>query len=295
MHFCSVFTSVENSEMLFYCFTPNIINLVDIDVGQGHKQYECPARMKTFQAAGVKCSICGDGSHPTRDCPLKTQAAPGEGVLDSEYDSLMAELSGGGSTNRGNHSNSSNPTATVPAPAPATAQESVTSSVPPPRKQTVVHVSSLVTGLSPPPPMSTQPSALPIPVPLTPSVYGVAAPLPAPTTGLPAAPPTSPAASSAYGYPLTPAVAGYPASQPQPVYNYYQQSQVPQQQAYDPTYAAYYAAYYQQQQQAQYWPAQNSASSPQPQSYAQQQSSTVTVPAEPPLPVQPLPPANPYP
>lgn len=38
---------------------------------KGHRQFECPHRAKTFKAAGVKCSICGDLSHPTRDCPLK--------------------------------------------------------------------------------------------------------------------------------------------------------------------------------------------------------------------------------
>jgi len=62
---------------------------------KGHKQFECPHRAKTFKAAGVKCSICGDLSHPTRDCPLKKDE-PASAVVDSEYDSFMAELGDGG-------------------------------------------------------------------------------------------------------------------------------------------------------------------------------------------------------
>ena len=59
---------------------------------KGHKHFECPFRAKSFKAAGVKCSICGDLSHPTRDCPLKQGDAPTGVVLDSEYDSFLAEL-----------------------------------------------------------------------------------------------------------------------------------------------------------------------------------------------------------
>ena len=62
---------------------------------KGHRQFECPHRAKTFKAAGVKCSICGDLSHPTRDCPLKKDE-PASAVVDSEYDSFMAELGDGG-------------------------------------------------------------------------------------------------------------------------------------------------------------------------------------------------------
>ncbi len=59
---------------------------------KGHRQFECPHRARSFKAAGVKCSICGDLSHPTRDCPLKQDGPTSEGILDSEYDSFMAEL-----------------------------------------------------------------------------------------------------------------------------------------------------------------------------------------------------------
>ncbi len=68
---------------------------------KGHRQFECPHRARSFKAAGVKCSICGDLSHPTRDCPLKQDGPTSEGILDSEYDSFMAELTGDGPSNRG--------------------------------------------------------------------------------------------------------------------------------------------------------------------------------------------------
>lgn len=61
---------------------------------KGHRQFECPHRARSFKAAGVKCSICGDLSHPTRDCPLKQDGPTSEGILDNEYDSFMAELTG---------------------------------------------------------------------------------------------------------------------------------------------------------------------------------------------------------
>lgn len=63
---------------------------------KGHRQFECPHRAKAFKAAGVKCSICGDLSHPTRDCPFKEDAPSNAVTLDSEYDSFLAELTGGG-------------------------------------------------------------------------------------------------------------------------------------------------------------------------------------------------------
>jgi len=45
---------------------------------------------------GVRCSICGDGSHPTEDCPLKSTALlPGKD-LDQEYAKMMSEIGSGG-------------------------------------------------------------------------------------------------------------------------------------------------------------------------------------------------------
>ena len=67
---------------------------------KGHRQYECVHRSKAFKTSSVKCSICGDLSHPTRDCPLKEGSATvKKETLDTEYDSFMAELIGGNSTN----------------------------------------------------------------------------------------------------------------------------------------------------------------------------------------------------
>lgn len=63
---------------------------------KGHQQFDCPYRAKAFKAAGVKCSICGDLSHPTRDCPMRDEPVTNESVIDSEYDSFLAELTGGG-------------------------------------------------------------------------------------------------------------------------------------------------------------------------------------------------------
>ena len=66
---------------------------------KGHRQFECPKRFSNVKlvSAQVKCAICGDSSHPTRDCtqqsqqqqPLKDQKQ-----MDSDYASFMAELDG---------------------------------------------------------------------------------------------------------------------------------------------------------------------------------------------------------
>jgi len=73
---------------------------------KGHRQFECPHRAKAFKAAGVKCGICGDLSHPTRDCPMKQSGPTNEGILESEYDNFMAELSGGSSSSSSSSSSS---------------------------------------------------------------------------------------------------------------------------------------------------------------------------------------------
>jgi splicing factor 1 len=61
---------------------------------KGHRQFECPHRAKTFKTSGVKCSICGDLSHPTRDCPMKKDDPTNASALESEYNSFIAELDG---------------------------------------------------------------------------------------------------------------------------------------------------------------------------------------------------------
>ena len=36
---------------------------------EGHRTWACP--FETKKNAGVKCTICGETSHPTFDCPEK--------------------------------------------------------------------------------------------------------------------------------------------------------------------------------------------------------------------------------
>jgi len=63
---------------------------------KGHRSFECPKRFSMKKnAVQVKCAICGDTSHPTRDCtqkPAEQQATTQE--MDSDYMSFMAELDG---------------------------------------------------------------------------------------------------------------------------------------------------------------------------------------------------------
>ena len=43
---------------------------------------------------GVSCSLCGEGSHPTRDCPMRGQ--PGmHSRIDAEVSSFLDEVSAG--------------------------------------------------------------------------------------------------------------------------------------------------------------------------------------------------------
>ena len=44
----------------------------------------------------MRCAICGDGSHPTSDCPSNRDGSRNQQLtqLDAEYDSFMAELDG---------------------------------------------------------------------------------------------------------------------------------------------------------------------------------------------------------
>ncbi|CAN0450003.1 unnamed protein product, partial [Discosporangium mesarthrocarpum] len=63
---------------------------------KGHRQFECPKRaQQRSSTVDVRCAICGDTSHPTRDCRLK-QNNDGdpthEASLDKEYLNFMAEL-----------------------------------------------------------------------------------------------------------------------------------------------------------------------------------------------------------
>jgi splicing factor 1 len=122
---------------------------------KGHRQFECPHRARSFKAAGVKCSICGDLSHPTRDCPLKQEGPTNQVTLDTEYDSFMAELTDGpskGAKTASDASSSSSAGSSKPAGkaggpiyvAP------IVDLVAPRKNQTIIHVTTVMTGLTPP-------------------------------------------------------------------------------------------------------------------------------------------------
>uniref|UniRef100_A0A7S1BE61 Branchpoint-bridging protein n=2 Tax=Corethron hystrix TaxID=216773 RepID=A0A7S1BE61_9STRA len=65
---------------------------------RGHRAFECPKRFAAASAgraaAQVRCAICGDTSHPTRDCTQSKCIVKDEKQLDSAYQSFMAELDG---------------------------------------------------------------------------------------------------------------------------------------------------------------------------------------------------------
>eukprot|EP01038_Epipyxis_sp_PR26KG_P010169 gene10169-13679_t len=173
---------------------------------RGHKQFECPHRSKTFKAAGVKCSICGDLSHPTRDCPMKQDGQKNEVVLDDEYDSFMAELGdnngrGGGSalTSRPSQVDSSNTdtdkdSAPVIPPIRTTISSLGTKTtilapiidvVSKKQQQTVINVTTVMTGAVPPKFLSTIMPTMSAMNPITsvttaPGVYGQQIPNPYP-------------------------------------------------------------------------------------------------------------------
>ena len=58
----------------------------------------CPEKdVASYRAdvALVTCAICGDGGHPTRDCPMRNNAAAASGAqaeMSSEYQSFLSEL-----------------------------------------------------------------------------------------------------------------------------------------------------------------------------------------------------------
>lgn len=72
---------------------------------KGHRAFECPKRFSMNKnTISVKCAICGDTSHPTRDCKLKPKDGTflpaaeneekAEKELDSDYLAFMNELDG---------------------------------------------------------------------------------------------------------------------------------------------------------------------------------------------------------
>ena len=135
---------------------------------KGHRSFECPKRFSMNKnSVSVKCAICGDTSHPTRDCTQKPaatdQANPQE--LDSDYAAFMNELDG-------KKAEKKPPMANTAAPKPTDAKPPGGGLPPPPPP-------GAVAGLPPPPP-------------------GAGAPpggLPPPAAGLPPPPPGGPPAS----------------------------------------------------------------------------------------------------
>eukprot|EP00956_Cyclotella_meneghiniana_P002260 scaffold2552_cov59-Cyclotella_meneghiniana.AAC.3 len=65
---------------------------------KGHRDFECPKRFslgsKTAGTALIKCAICGETSHPTRDCKRVGEEVEKKEQLDEDYSAFMAELDG---------------------------------------------------------------------------------------------------------------------------------------------------------------------------------------------------------
>jgi len=72
---------------------------------KGHKDFECPKRFALGNSKNkvvIKCAICGDTSHPTRDCKVIPGGQSGSGEdqakakleMDADYSAFMAELDG---------------------------------------------------------------------------------------------------------------------------------------------------------------------------------------------------------
>ena len=92
---------------------------------KGHKDFECPKR---FALGGnkskvlIKCAICGDTSHPTRDCKVTTGGQAGSGEdqvkakleMDADYSAFMAELDGRPANAKGNDTGGGGDVVSVP-------------------------------------------------------------------------------------------------------------------------------------------------------------------------------------
>ncbi len=68
---------------------------------KGHRAFECPKRFAASSKVQIKCAICGDTSHPTRDCTQNknkdensNNEAKNKQELDQDYMCFMAELDG---------------------------------------------------------------------------------------------------------------------------------------------------------------------------------------------------------
>jgi len=69
----------------------NLRKLAEINGTLRDNNWQAPPKIHNIQ---VECSICGEVSHPTSDCPFKGQ--PGiKHKMDLEYENFMAEIGGG--------------------------------------------------------------------------------------------------------------------------------------------------------------------------------------------------------
>ena len=66
--------------------------------GKGHRQFECPSRETNVSKVQVTCAICGDSSHPTRDCTQKNKTAEERQAINQEYLNFMEQLGEKGSS-----------------------------------------------------------------------------------------------------------------------------------------------------------------------------------------------------
>lgn len=73
----------------------------------------------TFRAPGIKCAICGDSSHPTRDCVQKRKTTAESVAIDEEYNSFMQQLGEKPVISTATRVTPVLPTAAASAPAPA--------------------------------------------------------------------------------------------------------------------------------------------------------------------------------
>lgn len=169
---------------------------------KGHRAFECPRRFSMNKPTTlVKCAICGDTSHPTRDCTQKAVGQQNEKELDSDYMSFMAELDGKKVEKKPD------------APAPNGGGGAPPATTPAVNSMGITIIKPAVGGGSGAAPAPAIPAGLPPPpaanVPPPPGVPPTSLPPPpgAPPTSLPPPPPLPPGASMP---PPPGAVAGVP-------------------------------------------------------------------------------------
>lgn len=171
---------------------------------KGHRSFECPRRFAMKKSSVVvKCAICGDTSHPTRDCTQKPQDQTNQKEMDSDYMSFMAELDG----KKVEKPPSSAPPSAPPVCPPVGSGNQAGITI-------IKPVSSAPGG---PPGLPPPPSGLPPPM-----AGGTSLPPPPPPVALPSGlpPPPSGPAHSHVPPSLSPAAAPYSQQQP-PAGNYY--------------------------------------------------------------------------